>query len=55
MALINQMASTDPRMQQVKQVIDQNGGIQQAVYALSKQKGKDPQAVLNQARQMLGR
>ena len=53
MAAISQMAATDPRMRQVQQVIDQNGSIQQAVYALAKQKGIDPQIVLDQARQML--
>lgn len=42
------MAMTDPRMRQVKEVIDQNGGIQQAVYALAKQKGVNPQTVLDQ-------
>ena len=54
-ALINRMAATDSRMQQVKQVINQNGGIQQAVYAVARQKGVDPQMALNQARQMLGK
>ena len=53
MAAINQMAATDPRMREVQQVINQNGSIQQAVYALARQKGVDPQAVLDQARQLL--
>ena len=52
-AMIRQMAMTDPRMKQVQQVIDQNGSIQQAVYAVARQKGIDPQVALEQARQML--
>jgi hypothetical protein len=37
-------------MKQVTDVIDQNGGIQQAVYALSRQKGMNPEDALEQAR-----
>ena len=51
--MIHQMAATDPRMQEVANVINQNGGVQQAVYALAKQKGVDPNYALQQAQQQL--
>ena len=43
------MARTDPRMQQVSEVIRKNGGVQQAVYALAKEKGVDLNVILKQA------
>jgi len=46
---LNQMARTDPRMQQVSEVIRKNGGVKQAVYALAKEKGVDPNVILKQA------
>jgi hypothetical protein len=52
MATIQQMASMDPRMQDISNVIQQNGSIQNAVYALSRQKGVDPNVVLQQAREL---
>lgn len=52
-AELQQMAASDPRMQEVVSVINQNGGIQQAVYAMAKQKGIDPNSALQQARSML--
>ena len=53
MDVIGQMASSDNRMQQVMNAIQQNGGIQQAVYAKAQEKNIDPNDVLNQARQMI--
>ena len=50
-AELYRMAATNPQMKQVTDVIDQNGGIQQAVYALSRQKGINPEYALEQARQ----
>ena len=53
MSAVQQMAQSDPRMQQLSQVISQNGGIQNAVYALARQKGIDPNVALQQAQQMM--
>lgn len=50
---IGQMASSDGRMQQVMNSIQQNGGIQQAVYAEAQQRNMNPNDALNQARQIL--
>ena len=51
MAAINQMAGQDPRMQQVMQFIQQNGGDPKtAFYALAQQKGVNPEEVLSQLR-----
>lgn len=52
-AAIGQMASSDNRMQQVMNSIQQNGGIQQAVYAEAQQRNMNPNDALNQARQIL--
>jgi hypothetical protein len=54
MAAVSQMAQSDPRMKQVADVINHNGGnVQQAVYALARQKGIDVNEVLKQAQTML--
>ena len=53
MDAIGQMASNDERMQQVMTSIQQNGGIQQAVYAEAKRQNIDPNDALNQARQII--
>ena len=43
------MAANNPQMQQVMQVIQQNGGnAQQAFYNLAQQKGVDPNVILQQ-------
>ena len=53
LAMIGQMASQDERMQQVMTTIQQNGGIQQAVYAEAQKRNQNPNDALNQARQIL--
>ena len=48
------MAQNDPRMQQVMQYVQQNGGDpRSAFYALAKQKGVDPNAIIQQVRSMM--
>lgn len=49
--LIDQMAPNDQRLQEVSNVIHQNGGLQQAFLAVAKQQGRDPNEVLKQAQQ----
>ena len=50
---ISQMAQSDPRMQQVMQVVRQNGGdAKSAFYNLARQRGVDPESILNQLRGM---
>lgn len=51
--IIGQMAPNDNRMQQVMNTIQQNGGIQQAVYAEARNKNIDPMSAINQAQQIL--
>ena len=53
MAGLGQMAASDERIQQVMNSIQQNGGLQQAVYAESQKKNMNPNDALNQARQIL--
>jgi hypothetical protein len=53
MAVIGQMASGDERMQQVMNTIQQNGGLQQAVYAEARNRNLNPDDALSQARQIL--
>ena len=49
MGAINQMAASNPQMQQVMQFVNQNGGdAKQAFYNLAQQRGIDPNEVLNQ-------
>ena len=53
MGTINQMASTNPQMQQVMQVIQQNGGnAKQAFYSMAQQRGVDPNVILQQLNNM---
>ena len=53
MAAINQMSVNNPQMQQVMQVIQQNGGnAKQAFYNLAQQQGVDPNMILQQLRNM---
>ena len=48
------MQSLDPRLQEVFKYAQQYGGnFEQAFYALAKEKNKDPDSVLNQARQLM--
>ena len=45
------MAANNPQMQQVVQLINQNGGLgnaQNIFYNLCQQRGKDPNTILNQ-------
>ena len=53
MAALGQMAASDNRMQQVINTINQNGGIQHAVYAEAQSRNMNPNDALNQARQIL--
>lgn len=47
---INMLSQADPRMKQVLDYINSNGGDpENAFYALAKQKGADPQEYLKQA------
>lgn len=49
MAAINNMAINNPQMQQVMQVIQQNGGdAKAAFYNMAQQRGVDPNEVLKQ-------
>ena len=51
MAAINQITANDPRMGQVMNYINNNGGdAKAAFYNLAKQKGVDPNEVLSQLR-----
>lgn len=52
LAALQNMATTDPRMQSVVNVINQNGGDpKRAFYAMAQQRGVDPNAILQQAQQ----
>ena len=53
MSALSQMAMQDERMQQVVGTINQNGGIQRAVYAEAQRRNADPNDALAQARQIL--
>lgn len=53
LSILGQMASQDERMKQVMNTIQQNGGIQQAVYAEAQRRNQNPDDALNQARQIL--
>ena len=47
------MAQSNPQLQQVMQYIQENGGdAKTAFYNLAKQKGVDPNDILNQVRSM---
>ena len=50
---INQMAMNNPQMQQVMQIVQQNGGnARQAFYSMCQQRGVDPNAVISQLHSM---
>lgn len=53
MAALGQMANNDTRLQQVMSSIQQNGGVQQAVYAEAQRRNINPNDALNQAQQMM--
>ena len=53
LAVLGQMAMSDERIQQALNSIQQNGGVQQAVYAEAQRRNIDPNNALNQARQMM--
>lgn len=47
-AMLNYMMANDPRMKEVQSIIDANGGdAKTAFYNLAKQKGVDPNSILN--------
>ena len=49
--MLQQMVSQNPNMKQVLDLVNQNGGnAQQAFYALAKQKGVNPDDILNSLR-----
>ena len=53
MSAVQQMSNNNPQMQQVMQVIQQNGGdARAAFYNMAQQLGKDPNVILNQLRGM---
>ena len=53
-AMLQQLSQSDPRMQEVMKVIQQNGGNAKAVfYSLAKQKGVDPNDILQQVQGMM--
>ena len=48
---LQQMAQQNPEMQQAMQIVQQNGGdARAAFYQLAKQKGIDPNSILNSLR-----
>ena len=54
MAALTSMAQNNPQLQQVTNLISQNGGnVQQAVYSMAQQRGVNVQDLLNQARSMM--
>lgn len=47
-ALLNQLIQTNPNMKQVMEIVQQYGGdANKAFYALAKEKGIDPQQILD--------
>lgn len=53
---LNQMGQSSPQIKQVQDFINQNGGdAQSAFYALARQRGVDPNEVLQKVRGMIGR
>lgn len=55
LAALQGMAIADPRMQNVINIINQNGGDpKRAFYAMAQQQGIDPNTVLQQAQQFGG-
>lgn len=50
---LNQLSQNNPQMQQVMQYVNQNGGdAKTAFYALAKQKGIDPDKIIQQVQGM---
>lgn len=48
-AAVSQLAQSNPQMQQVMNVVNQNGGnAKQAFYNLCQQRGVDPNSILSQ-------
>ena len=55
-AAIGQMAQNNPQMQQVIQYVQQNGGdAKAAFYNLARQKGVDPNTIIQQVNSMMKR
>ena len=53
-AAVQQMMQNDPRIGQVMNFINQNGGDARALfYRMAQQKGIDPNVILNQAKTMM--
>lgn len=53
MQAVNQMAANDPRMQHVMEIVNQNGGdARAAFYNMARQRGVDPNAILNQLKSL---
>ena len=54
MGAISQMAMNNPQMQQVMQVVQQNGGnAQQAFYNMCRQRGVDPNTIISQVQGLM--
>ena len=54
MSMMQQIASMDPRMQQVMKVIQDNGGdAKTAFYRVAEQKGVNPDDILNVVKKMM--
>lgn len=53
MAALEQMAMGDQRIQSMMDTIRKNGSVQQAVYAEAQKRNIDPNALINQAQQMM--
>ena len=52
-AALTQMAQSDSRLQQVMQVVNQNGGdARSAFYNMAKQRGVDPNTIIKQLQGM---
>jgi hypothetical protein len=53
-AAFNQIAQNNPKIQQVMQYVRQNGGdAKEAFFALAKQKGVDPNQIIQQVQSMM--
>lgn len=49
--MMNQLAQTNPQMQQVMSVINKNGGdAKKAFYAMAQERGVDPNSILSMLR-----
>lgn len=55
-AAVNQMAQSNPQMQQVMDYINQNGGDPKAAfYKLAKERGVDPNQIIGQVQSIMGK